>query len=203
MALNKKLDLSFKGNRDYLHGTDIFNQTLMWLEELHAPLTISAIDFSFHRLAKHALTAYSTQQPDLGDPVAVCSYRFGVERAKTYLYETSDDVLGRYLYAEDDITQNFQVSSELLSGVLYGDPTFSDLEIWVALTKALHQRALPELKGKWLFVRGRFPCFLHKTVRKSRSLRIVSNFQNCLTRTELCFDGEIAGEIYFSLIQEH
>ena len=50
--LETMLDLDFKGGRDYLHGTDIFNQTLSWLTQSLPDAPIENIDFSFHHLAR-------------------------------------------------------------------------------------------------------------------------------------------------------
>jgi hypothetical protein len=70
----------------------------------------------------------------------------------------------------------------------------------VAMTKAMHQKVFPQLKGKWLFVRGRFPQFVQHSPAKERSLVIAASFNDKLTRSETFLDGVKSGEIYFSIV---
>jgi hypothetical protein len=194
------LSLRFKGNRDYGHGTDILDATLESLESHYGTQELTQIDFSFHQMARRVLMVVDAEHPELGKPVAECAYSIREDRHKVFLYETSESITERYPYDEDLICWGFQIHEEDRSGTLMGNPSFSSIEIWVALTKELHQKALPEIKGKWLFVRGRFPSYLKTSEAQERRLRIVSNFQNKLTRTELFADGVKAGEIFFSVI---
>jgi len=198
--MKKRLNLQFKGERNYLHGTDMFNETMAFLEHHHPSSEPSTIDFSFHRMAKTALDLYDSPQSGLGEHVAECSYTIGSKRFKVYLYESGDEVSDRYPYDEEEITRDFEINVSGRYGILRTVPEYTDVEIWVALTKELHQKALPEITGKWLFVRGRFPSYVRLTQSKERSLRMISNFQNRLTRTELLLDGKRAGEIFFSVI---
>lgn len=194
------LHLRFKGNRDYLQGPDILDATIAVLDAEYGATALSEIDFSFHRMARRTLTVSDEHYPELGDPVAECAYSIEEDRRKVFLYETAESVMERYPYDEDLICHDFQINQEDQSGVLIGSPAFSAIEIWVALTKDLHQKALPEIKGKWLFVRGRFPGYSKNAKVGERRLKIVSNFQNKMTRTELFADGVKAGEIFFSVI---
>lgn len=194
------LNIGFKGDRDYLQGPDILNETMLWLEQHHAPDNISKIDFSFHRMAKTALVLFNEKMNNHYEPVAECSYLSDGAAKNVYLYESGNPVLERYLYDEDAICKDFQINKDAKSGSLRSAPHFTDIEIWVALTKALHKKTLPEIKGKWLFVRGRFPSYKHSTKSAEKQLRIAANFQNRLTRTVLTSDGDFSGEIFFSVI---
>lgn len=198
--MKTRLELSFKGERKYLQGPDIFNETLLFLSQKYSPLDVLNIDFSFHRMARTAVDIYDSPQANLGDPVAVCAYRLEGKKQKVYLYESSDVVEGRVVYNEDEIVEGFIIDLQNMSGVLKNSVAYTDIETWVSLTKALHQRALANLNGKWLFVRGRFPKFVPKSHSSMWCLKIVSNFQNTMTRTELSFGDDAVGEIYFSII---
>jgi len=202
--MNTLIDLKFKGERTYLHGTDMFNESMSWLTRHHAPLKISKIEFSFHKMVKSSLELSDEKQDGRGEYVAECTYLAGAEPRHIYLHETENPVSGRYPYDEELICKGFLVDVADKSGCYKSshekNPGLTDIEIWVALTKALHQQALPEIKGKWLFVRARFPTYLQKMNYKERRLRIVSNFQNLLTRTKLYAEGEPVGEIFFSRI---
>jgi hypothetical protein len=197
--MKHRLNIDFKGERDYLQGPDIFNATLGYLVEKQVCDEVTQVDFSFHRIARNALDLYDEVQPGFDKPVAECSYTSqGVPR-KVYLYESGETVSGRYPYDESQICRDFRIDVAMAMGSIYGDFRFSEIEVWVALTKALHLSVLSEVRGKWLFVRGKFPSALQTFVAGERTLRIVSNFQNRLTRTLLFCDGIQVGEIFFSI----
>jgi hypothetical protein len=84
--------------------------------------------------------------------------------------------------------------------VLRGKAPYSDIELWVAMTKALHYKAFAQSKGKWLFVRGRFPEYVRQAPANERALVIAASFHDKLTRSEALVDGVKVGEIYFSIV---
>lgn len=196
--IEKKLTLKYKGERNYLHGTDMFNEILTWLNGQKQDLT--DIDFAFHSLAIHQLKVVSGQLPDEIVPVAVCSFSSGGARESVYLLETDQLVEERYSYPEDEIVKLMEIDLSAKKGVLIGEMSYSDIEVWVAMTKALHLRVFQDLKGKWLFVRGRFPKYVLHSSATERSLVITAFFNNKLTRSEVFLDGVKSGEIYFSIV---
>jgi hypothetical protein len=198
--MKTSLNLKFKGERDYLQGPDILNETMLWLEQNHVPQKISKIDFSFHRMARNGLALHVEKKDSLGEPVAECSYLSGTEARHVYLYESGNPITERYPYDESLICKDFNINVAEKSGSLKTDLPFTDIEIWVSLTKALHQKTLPEIKGKWLFVRGRFPFYERSSRGTEKHLHIAANFQNRLTRTVLTSNADFSGEIFFSTI---
>lgn len=193
-----KLDLQFKGDREYLHGTDIFNETLTWLISQRGE--IKDIDFTFHRLAAHQLKAICGSTQENIDPVAICSYTSGAGRERVFLIETDQEVTGRYPYPEDELVSKMEIDISTRRGVLHGDVAYSDIEVWVAMTKALHYKVFPHLQGKWLFVRGKFPQYVRYSGGGERSLTIAASFNDKLTRSEALLNGVKVGEIYFSIV---
>lgn len=194
----KVLDLDFKGARDYLQGPDIYNQTLKWLEAVRPTLT--DIDFAFHRRASRQLGVIFGPLPEGVEPVAVCAFTSEGKRERIYLVETDSIVTGRKPYPEEEIVSELELDFTARCGVLRGEVSYTDIEVWVAMTKALHYKVFPHLDGKWLFVRGRFPQYRRKTKADMRSLVIVSSFNDKLTRSEALLDGVKVGEIFFSIV---
>jgi hypothetical protein len=198
--MKQRLNIQFKGERNYLHGTDMFNATLEYLSTQDSSKEVTDIEFSFHQLAHSALDLYNEMQANHGKPVAECSYSIKGVPGKVYLYESGDVVSGRYPYDESQICRNFIIQTDKATGSVVGEFRFSEIEVWVALTKALHLGVLSEVKGKWLFVRGKFPGSIQNLGTGERTLRIISNFQNRLTKTLLFRGGVKVGEIFFSII---
>lgn len=194
---DKLLTLEYKGTRDYLHGTDIFNNTVDWLKDQGS--IIKDIDFSFHRLARHQLQAISGSLPETTEPVAVCAFTIDGSRERIQLIETDQEVTGRYPYPEDELVSGMEIDLGAQRGELRGEVAYSDIEVWVAMTKALHYKVFPHLQGKWLFVRGRFPQFAYKTKAETRTMVIAASFNDKLTRSEAFLDGVKVGEIFFSI----
>jgi hypothetical protein len=190
------LQLKFKGERKYIQGPDIFNETLDWLSGQCAE--IKDIDFAFHRLASHQLKITSTLDEGV-EPASVCAYTADGVRQRVYLVETDQPVIGRYPYPEDEIVITMQPDLAARRGTLRGESAYSDIEVWVAMTKALHYKVFPQLQGKWLFVRGRFPNYVRKSAGSERTLYIAASFNDKLTRSEAMLDGVKVGEIYFSI----
>jgi hypothetical protein len=198
--MKEQLNLNFKGERNYLQGPDILNETMLLLEQYHQPQKITKIEFSFHKMARSGVELHDHKSADLGEHLAECTYLSGMEAHHVYLYESGNPVLGRYPYDEGLICKDFQIDVTAKRGSLESNPAFTDMEIWIALTKALHQAVLSDVKGKWLFVRARLPEYKYTANYSERSLQIVSNFQNLLTRTKLFAHGNTVGEIFFSII---
>lgn len=191
------LQLKFKGSRTYVHGTDMFNQTLEWISSTHND--IRDIDFAFHRLASRQLEAVAGAVPEGVQPVALCTYTRGAARDRAYLVETDVEVTDRYPYPEDQIVEAMAIDEAARRGVLREDSGYTDIEVWVAMTKALHIACFPELRGKWLFVRGRFAEYARRSSGE-RTIAIASVFSAKLTRTEASIDGRKVGDIFFSMV---
>lgn len=194
----QQLELKYKGARDYLQGPDIYNETLAWLTSQKDE--VKDIDFTFHRLARHQLKAVAGAAPEGSEPVAVCAFTSGGVRERAHLVETEQAVTGRYPYPEDEIVSSMELDLAARKGVLRGEAAYSDIEVWVAMTKVLHYKVFPQLKGKWLFVRGRFPRYVRHSAASERTLVIAASFNDKLTRSEAWLDGVKVGEIYFSIV---
>lgn len=194
------LDLRFKGARHYLHGTDIVNATVKALRNHVRTADLADIEFSFHRQATFSLELSATPPESPVKPAAIVSFTAEGGKQKMFLLETDRAVNGRYDYDETVFGQHLEVSAGDAVGTWRHAAPYSDIETWVGLTKALHQRIFSSLEGQWLFVRCKFATLEHDAVPGERRLAIVSNFQNRLTRTVLSLDGRVVGEIHFSLL---
>jgi len=193
-------DLAFKGKRDYLHGTDVFNQTLFWLQGALPDAPIEDIDFSFHHLARHQVGVRIGVAPTDQPAYSVCAFTQDGRRQKAYLVETDLPVTRRYPYPEDEIVAPMQVDLARRRGVLHGTADYTDIEVWVAMTKALHHAIFPQAPGKWFFVRGRFPNYTRRSEARERTLAIAASLHDRLTRSEVLLDGRKVGEIFFSMV---
>lgn len=195
--LEQLMEFKLKGERNYIHGTDIYNQTITKLMTTEGE--IEDIDFSFHRIATHQLKVLLNTPQEGMEPVAVLTFTSHGSRNKAYLIETENKVEERYPYPEDEIVAQISFDTTRRQCTLSGESTYSDIEVWVAMIKALHSRVFPELKGKWLFVRARFAEFNQRSSATKRSVVIAASFNDKLTRNETYLNGVKVGEIFFSI----
>ena len=198
MEVFQRLSCRFKGARDYLQGPDIYDETLSWVCSNRGEAR--EIDIAFHRIARRQLDLAMGDLPVGLEPVAVCSYTLADRLERIYLIESDEPVSARYPYPEEDIVRGMTVDAAARTGRLRGSGPYSDIEVWVAMTKALHQRVFPELAGKWLFVRGRFSQYQRSHGVENFELTIKACFNNKFTRSEALVAGKKAGEIFFSIV---
>ena len=198
MRNSKLLKLQFKGNRNYLHGSDIYNESLTWLKLKRG--NVESIDFSFHHIASHQLRAILGIFPEGIDPVAICLFTVNGFREQLYIVESDHVVTGRYHYPEEEIVSQMEIDLTTRCCILQGGFTYSDIELWVAMAKAMHYKVFPLISGKWIFVRGRFPKYEFRSQSLERKLCIVSSFNNKLTKSEVFLNNQMVGEIYFSVV---
>jgi hypothetical protein len=196
--LEHLLELRFKGERKYIQGPDIFSTTLSWLDTQRS--AVQEIDFAFHRLAKRQLKAVIGDLPENAEPTAVCTFTAAGVRERIYIVEIDEDVKESYPYPEEEIVSSMVIDIANRKAVLEGSVAYSDIEVWVAMSKALHQQVFPELQGKWLFVRGKFKQFTLQSASQDRALVIAASFNGKLTRSDAFIDGVKVGEIYFSIV---
>ena len=98
------LNFKFKGNRNYVHGTDIYTKVL---QHLSKEFTISNIDLSFHKVVKNNLTAEFVPAGYVSSnkttPASIFKFASSKETYIVYLFETNEEVTENYEYNEEDV----------------------------------------------------------------------------------------------------
>lgn len=197
--MNKhNLEFCFKGNRTYIHGTDIYNNMFEYLQ--NSKCEISTIDLSFHGVSETNIQI-SEEKPE-DESLLKFAYKYtDKQHNKTILYgvENDDEVECRYEYLEEDICNLSELDLEKQEVILKKDSSFSFIENTVAINKYLLENLFSDAKGKWYFTRLQI-----KQIPKDKNypLKLVlkANFNFKLTKTEIFIDEESIGFIYFSLV---
>lgn len=145
------LDLTYKGDRNYLHGTDIIFELFKTIE------VAESVVFQFHKLIVHPLKARYISESDLTLFRAMsemCAIVFFVTPSKEkkiiVLIENEElSVPGRTQYNELEVVKNCTIVNH--SAAQQNNNYFTFFEQVVALNKKL----LNEIFGKkeWLFTR--------------------------------------------------
>jgi len=150
--VKRLLDLSYKGERNYLHGSDFFNS----MSDLAGVLTGEPgyiEKLVFRKFAVHACAI--SNDSDVDDSTVIGSLRFKSLVSQTHsdwqIIETAQEVTGRYAFDEDELVTQAEINIQARSAVLPQPTRFTPIEEVIALTKRLNYEISAPRHGKWVF----------------------------------------------------
>jgi hypothetical protein len=194
------LNFKFKGNRNYVHGTDIYTKVL---QHLSKEFTISNIDLSFHKVVKNNLTAEFVPAGYVSSnkttPASIFKFASSKETYIVYLFETNEEVTENYEYNEDEVVSASVFNEDEKSILLNSSSSYINIEKVVALNKRLLENLLTD-PGKWFFTRITIDKDLNQQQPEIITLKLVKNIGSKITKTLILFDDEEQGYIYFSKV---
>ena len=203
MTETHPLDLPFRGERTYLHGTDLHQAILAAVGERRPAGPVS---ITYHSLLRH--------QPDLvcsrdslrelrDNPAFRGEIRFGTgtDVLHAALLESDRPVRARKPCNETEVVAAARLDAEDRSARLQQPQTGCPIEMLVFLNKHLHVRLLPELSPKWLFARLELTEALPAQPPQEVVVQLKQVLAGRFTRSELFLDGRRAGSISFSTPQ--
>lgn len=193
-------DFSYKGGRDYVHGTSMYDCLAGYISE-HLPDRSGA---GFHMVIHgfssnrcdfvYTLDSGPMARPDHGS--VEISTSSGIHG---WLVETNDEITERLPYPEEEITAQCRMDGDRSVRMLCEVP-YSPIEVLVAITKHLHCRLYPGATGKWVFSRLDLDRFLNEDDGGQLGVDIRKSIGTRLTQSDV-FSGEAKiGEIYFSMV---
>lgn len=196
------LELPFKGGRDYLHGTDVY-------EDL-ASLAARELGSGIYRF-QMALHRFFARQPDLHwsedqqqparprDAVADFSAAARARKLSGWLSESGRPVGHRVEYDEDRIASRCSFARDSIR--IEGETGFLPIEVAVSMTKVLHYRRMPPAAGRWIFTKLDLRRLLAAADAAALSIVLRDNLHGRLTKSDILARGEAVGAIYFSLVR--
>jgi hypothetical protein len=191
------LDFCFKGSRKYVHGTDIFNKMVEFLDN---DMQHTNFDLSFHGIAKTNIEISKNKPEDESILKFACKY-LDKEDKKNILYgiENNKHIECRYDYPEENICLSSELDLEKQEVILNQNSSFSFIENTVAINKHLLENIFPDANGKWYFTRLQIKEIPSDKIYPLK-LTLKANFNFKLTKTEIFIDEKSIGFIYFSLV---
>ena len=176
----------FKNQRNYIHGTDIFNYFLNNQK-------YKFIDLRFKKIIKRQpkVTLKPSKKQKI---VASISYLKNKKKKKFYLQETNLKIRGKYNIEENIPLKNYRIYKKTAKCDFITPLT--PIEVLIDLTKKFHNKKIS--KGKWLFTK----IFLNKNFkivkRKKFKILIIQNYQNLYTICKIFEYNKEIGFINFS-----
>jgi len=196
--IKKELEFTFKGERQYVQGADIYNAMINQFRGKE----ITNIYFSIHDFirSKDCLLYISDDPANVGtDRNYPARCRVRVDGGEKYLFLEEDikdkGPVERYDYDESVIHRACRLEKSSIYLVSRSPYTFA--ETIVSMNKKLLCQRYPDAAGFWAFVRLelRFQC----EERDSLRLVFLHNLHFRLTKTGLYYRDDEIGNIYFSL----
>lgn len=203
--MNKKvLKFKYKGNRNYVHGTDIINETIKHLNYLgYFP---DSFEISFKNLIRTDLEiCVFNIDDDIGenlmneDVLAFATFR---SAKKTYniLYKKTDkETKINYPFSEDKIIEQTILNQEKKSITYLSKNNYTIIELIVVMNKHLLTKLNPNESGKWYF--GKLKLEKNILAEKFSEIQIIliKNIGVRYTQSLIKLDGSSVGFIYFSM----
>ena len=190
--------MRFKGDRRYVHGTDIYELMNSYAAEL-AGVGASLTKLVFRNPSEKQLEI-TEKHPIGNDFVCEVHYELNQKRIKYWLIPSSDVITERVEYPEDSIATRVKIedaSGILESTDLANEPYhFTTIEKVIAVTKTLNNKLAKPQHGKWLFGQ----------LELTRTLPITSNiievtcdrmFTGRFSLNSICIDGNACGVVRF------
>ena len=197
----RALDLRFKGDRRYLHGTDVYDAAMAALGACF-PGAAGRVRYSFHAIARTALELRCGKAGAIGARPDKCAAEIhlgeGDAAVSGWIVETGRAIEGRVPYDEDAIG-----AASALEGqrIVMREPTgHRPIEIAIAMTKRLHYALFPPPAGKWMFTRLDIARPLAPGDAAGMEIVHKARLGARLSRCDLVAGGAPLGSIYFSLV---
>jgi hypothetical protein len=197
----RALDLRFKGDRRYLHGTDVYDASLAALRDCF-PGAGGRVRYSFHAIARTALELRCGKAGGIGERPEGCAAEIhlgeGDGAVSGWIVETGRTVEGCVPYDEDAIGAACALEG---SRIALREPTgHRPIEIAIAMTKRLHYALFPPSSGKWMFTRLDIARPLAPGDAAGMTIVHKNRLGARLSRCDLAASGASLGSIYFSLV---
>jgi len=190
--MREKLKFALKGNRNYVHGTSLFNALVSAAE--HCGCGEGKINVSFKQMIRNPLCILEQREPTAQDAVvARIVGQEGVQFTLAINEASETEEADRQAFDEPEVCRGAMVGEK---SIIQHSPHHQDLiELLVSLCKKMHQECVDASK-KWVFSRydGQFPIPEPDKVE----LTITKQVGTRLTCSDVLINGTKIGNIYFS-----
>jgi len=191
----------YKGDRSYIHGTDMFNELIQ--ASANSPLT--NIIFTVHDFVRERACEIiiASTKKELNETEAIktrCQMDVDGKTRWVVLREINshiDTKNSRYEYDEDKVISICNQSEQMIS--LGGESPFTFIETIVVMNKYLLEQMFSDADGKWVFTRINLKYFCN--AKSGLSLTFKHNMNFRLLKSEIMINGEVVGDLGFTLVK--
>ena len=192
--MNTVLSFCFKGERNYVHGTDIVAKLFS-----HFPQNnITDVDMKFNDITSTNLLLVDGNEAE--NAKVNIRVKLDGEEKLMQLVESGEPINCRYEYDEYQIINKTKIDLKLKQICLTESTEYNACENFVAMNKHLLQKLYPDEKGKWYFTR-----LEQKIMIKNDALitvKLIKNFNFRLTKSDIILNGKVIGSVYFTMVKD-
>ncbi len=196
------LSFQFKGNRKYVQGPDIFDAAIEIICNYFDKTKITFVKYAAHNMLHQNADLVIT---DEFDPKEYSFFNsvitFNQDNTKYYaiVIQNNELIDGAVEYSEDVVRNLSEINNDMI--VFKNKLNDSLTEIIVSMNKYYLQQNITE-SGKWIVTKFDYINLTSIEDIKDRviSLQLKNNFNNLLTKSTIRVDGEVIGNLYFSLV---
>lgn len=195
-----QLELGYKGSRDYLHGTDMYDAIVEYLgrvapQHIHSPVKMVLHDFSHNQCDMlYSIGAGHCPRPDNARLEFYLS-----DNISGWLRETDRLVVARRPYPEDEIVAQSRIEGQTIFAASNAAFSFSAIEVLVSLTKRLHV-IMRSGSARWAFTRLELQRPLQCGDSGSLQVELLQTLGNRLTKSAVRVGKVTLGHIFFSAV---
>lgn len=196
----RSVTFKFKGARNYIHGTDMFNAIITGATST----TIKNIRFTIHDFVHTPICQIflTDNKEDLNNVRGICARCQCDENGITHWFALTgldgDENSGeRYEYDEDRIVSLCALEQDKIT--LKEHSPFTFIETVVAMNKHMHQQLFLDAPGKWIFTKIDLDNVIGE--RDNLALQLKHNMNFRLTKSDILLNNKKVGDIYFSLVK--
>lgn len=196
--MEKKLQLSFKGERTYLHGSDFFNMLTEMAPEMTGSVDAYVDRLVLRHFARTACKLDTLPPTDRSREVAYARFRMpGDQRtAEGWIVETGAVITGRRPFDEELLLSGATLDREGRTVRLLARSIYTPVEDVIALTKKLNYAMSPLSTGKWVFGQLDLSEPLPDGYRELE-IRMKNLIENRFSVNDIYIDGRRIGAIRF------
>lgn len=195
------LCFAYKGSRQYIHGTDIFNACVGLLAQ-QGIIEIDSVNFVVNNVTEANLIASVSDKAPTEDGSSIGSLVCQTSSGTSYwvtLTEATTRPETRIPYDETRVVRCCDIDAEGRCITLTKEVDgFSPVEVFVSMVKALHEALFPEKNKNWVFCRWTISHWPLDRPLILSQLKLMQSLGTRLTRTELTIQNKIVGSIFFS-----
>ncbi len=189
---DETLKLRFKGDRRYVHGSDVFNAIDRVI--LGHDSSAFVAQLAFRRFARHDCELRWKQPPPADSVFAQGRVNVAGNLQPFWVVETTAEVGARYEFDEDGLLSASVVNGDAIE---LPEPTrHSTIEEVIALTKRLNYALTPDVDGKWVFGELKLNRSFPDDYRVIRIVR-VNEMGGRFSVNRISIDGDAIGDIRF------
>jgi len=196
------MSFRFKGNRDYIHGPDIYNEMIRSVATHYGRDGLGKLRLTMRKFATKQcdMTFGDLQDTPLISKRIVSELIIDTDRGREMfrLVETDKPIHERYNFDESLIENISKIDNHRI--ILAQDSGYSEIEIAVSLTKQLHNNFFPSDNARWIVTMVDLDKPLSKQYGAISSVKFEQGFGDRLTRSQIMSGDTILGRIYFSLV---